>query len=180
MQYCALLRGINVGGKNSVNMADLKKSFEGLGFTGVGTYINSGNVIFQTAETDRGKITGSIEEALHDTFSIPIRVVIRNRQQIEQTVKNAPITWKKKNDLRCYIAFVREPVTVEAVKAEIKVKDGVDFLHTGEGVLYMSTKLAGLTKSGFTKLATKKIYRDITIRNFNTVQKIIVLMKGME
>ena len=81
----------------------------------------------------------------------------------------------KKNDLRCYIAFVREPITSNDVLKEIETKESVDFVKAGQAVVYMSTKLAGLTKSRFTKLAGKKISKDITIRNYTTVQKLLAL-----
>jgi uncharacterized protein (DUF1697 family) len=60
---------------------------------------------------------------------------------------------------------------------EITLNEGVDFIAVGIGVLYMSTKLSGITKSRFSKLAGKKIYKDITIRNYNTTQKLLELME---
>ena len=63
-RYIALLRGINVGGNNIIRMADLKQSFEELGFSEVTTYIQSGNVLFNSSEGDKQLLTGKIEAHL--------------------------------------------------------------------------------------------------------------------
>lgn len=67
-RYIALLRGINISGKNKVPMAELKLGFEALGHTEVRTYLNSGNVIFSREETDTLQLTGQIEEMIRDRF----------------------------------------------------------------------------------------------------------------
>jgi uncharacterized protein (DUF1697 family) len=67
--FVALLRGVNVGGKNMISMKSLKESFERLGFTQVSTYINSGNIIFTTKETDPRKLEKKIEQMLSKEYS---------------------------------------------------------------------------------------------------------------
>ena len=74
--YLALLRGINVGGSNIIKMAALKTCFEGMGFTNVATYIQSGNVLFASAEKNTGKLTRKIEKALSKQFSYKSLVVM--------------------------------------------------------------------------------------------------------
>ena len=66
--HVALLRGINVGGRNKVSMAELREVVALLGHTGVATYIQSGNVLFSTAETDNAKLAGALESAIEDRF----------------------------------------------------------------------------------------------------------------
>ena len=75
-QYLALLRGINVGGNNIIKMADLKACFESLGLTDVVTYIQSGNVIFKSAEKDKAKLTKMIEAGLSKRFNYEARLVV--------------------------------------------------------------------------------------------------------
>ena|SRR3989344_9173763 len=87
-----------------------------------------------------------------------------------------PEEWKKENNLRCYVSFIKEPVTTKDVMKEVQLKEGVDSVKVSDGVIFMSTKISGLTKSSFTKLIGKKIYQDITMRNFNTTQKLLALM----
>ncbi len=174
MKYVALLRGINVGGNMMIKMVELKKAFEFCGFTNVITYINSGNVIFGSEKS--GKIIRTILEAeLSKTFHSNLRLVIRSEKELKRVLEDIPSEWKD-NDLRKYVAFIREPVTPKDVRKEVETNEGIDFVKEGKQVLYMSTKLSGITKSKFTKLAGKKVYQDITIRNYNTVQKIMGMM----
>ncbi len=177
MQYLALLRGINVGGNNMIKMADLKKAFEDCGFKNVSTYINSGNVIFETDEKSKEKIVEKLENALTNKLNLNVTLVIRTNKELQQIIEEIPDEWKGENDLRCYIAYIKEPVTTDDVLKEIQLKEGVDTIKAGANVLYMSTKLSGLTKSGFTKLIGKKIFQEITIRNLNTSQKLLSLME---
>jgi uncharacterized protein (DUF1697 family) len=178
MKYLALLRGVNVGGNSLINMADLKKAVEKAGFTGVQTYINSGNVIFEPPETDVLKITRILEETLSKTFKLESRVFVLTLAQLKNVISGAPDNWKTPGDLRCYVAFLIPQATTEEVIGEIKLKEGVDFVNAGQGVVYMTTLLSGITKSGFSKLASKPVYKQLTLRNFNTVQKMLALMQA--
>lgn len=177
-KYVALLRGINVGGNSIVKMSELKAAFEKNGFINVATYINSGNVIFESEETNTEKLTFQIEKMLLTNFKMNLRVVIRSQEQLKTVVSNVSDAWKNAKDFRCYIAFVKEPTTPNEVIQEIQLKAGVDFVKAGKHVVYMATKMEGLTKSGFTKLVGKKIYKEITMRNFNTTKKLLELMEG--
>jgi uncharacterized protein (DUF1697 family) len=176
MKYIALLRGINVGGNAIIKMADLKKAVEDIGFTHVSTYIQSGNIIFESDHGDIEKIIARLEDALLKKFQFKSGIVVKTYEQLKKIVSEVPADWKKRDDLRCYLAFVREPVSAADVLREIKLKEGVDFVKAGDGVVYMSTLLSGLTKSGFTRLAGTKVCKDITIRNYNTAQKLLALM----
>ncbi|MFA6005707.1 MAG: DUF1697 domain-containing protein [Patescibacteria group bacterium] len=176
MKYIALLRGINVGGNNLIKMADLKAVFEDGGFQNVSTYIQSGNVLFESDDDNSTSVSKKLEKLLSETFVMSLRVMVRSYDELRTVLTDVPHEWKTRDDIRCYVAFVREPVTEEDVVKEIKLKDGVDFVKTGPGVVYMTTLTSGLTKSGFTKLVGKKIYQDLTMRNYNTTRKIFELM----
>ena len=89
-QHVALLRGINVGGKNLIKMAELKACFEKLGFTSVATYIQSGNVLFTSGESASTKLNLRIEKVLATTFNYRASVVLRSRKQLKKIVKSAP------------------------------------------------------------------------------------------
>jgi hypothetical protein len=80
IQYLALLRGINVGGKNIIKIVDLKASFEAMGFSNVLTYIQSGNVVFQSDEKDKAVLATRIEKGLSKRFDFLARVVGRTFQ----------------------------------------------------------------------------------------------------
>jgi uncharacterized protein (DUF1697 family) len=176
MKYVALLRAINVGGNSPIKMADLKDAVEKSGFTKVQTYINSGNVIFESAEKDGAIVAALINEALKKRFGLDSRVILSSFEQFKEIMDGVPDDWRKRNDIRCYIAFTREPVTAQDVIDEI-LKDGVDFVGVGRGAVYMTTLTSGLTKSDFTKLVGKPVYKDITMRNYNTARKLLALME---
>lgn len=180
MKYVALLRGINVGGKSLVKMADLKQCLKDAGFKNIATYINSGNVIFESEKSDRKKLVIEIEHVLAERFEFDLRIVLRTHEEIGQVVKNVPPDWNARGDMRCYVVFVREPVNSEDVLSEMEPKVGVDFITKGSGVVYMSTLLSGIAKSGMNKLIGKKIYKEITIRNYNTVKKILLMMEKID
>lgn len=153
-------------------MTDLQDSISKAGFTNVKTLINSGNVIFDSKITDNAKITGLVEKAISRLLHTKIDVIILNSNELRAVVDKAPKMWKIKNNLRKYIAFVKKPVITSEVLTVVKLNKEVDSIKEGSGVLYMSTLLSGITKSGFSRLAGKKVYKAITIRNFNTVQKL--------
>ncbi len=175
MKYLALLRGINVGGKSTVRMAELQESMRKAGFRNVSTFINSGNVLFESDETDIQQLTKQIDALLLKTF-FAIKTVVISDKNLEDIIKHIPDSWTK-NDLQKYIAFIKSPSVPEDIIQEVQLKEGIDFIEKGPGVVFMSTKMDGLTKSGFPKLITKKVYQDITIRNYNTVEKLALMMR---
>ncbi|HEY4036330.1 MAG TPA: DUF1697 domain-containing protein [Ktedonobacteraceae bacterium] len=177
MKYVALLRAINVGGNNRIKMEQLRACFEVGGFEQVITYIQSGNVIFESEDENKEKLTKEIEESLSRTFDYTARIVLRSYAEIQKVVEEAPDDWNTRTDLRCNVAFIKEPVTAKEAWQEILPKEGIDVVTIGHGVLYLSTVLSGLTKSALGKLVSKKIYQDMTIRNYTTTQKLLTLMK---
>ena len=88
--HVALLRGINVGGRNKVPMADLREVVASLGHTGVSTYIQSGNVLFSTAEEDTAKLAAALESAIEERFGIWSSVVVLSRDELAQVLAGNP------------------------------------------------------------------------------------------
>ena len=175
MKFVALLRGVNVGGKGTIKMTVLREAFIKAGFRNVSTYINSGNIVFESDAKDKKKLTVEIEKLLAEAF-FAIKTVVISEAELKKVFAEIPDSWKKE-DVRKYIAFVKLPSKPEDVIREAQLKTGVDFIEMGHGVVYMTTKMEGLMSSGFPKLIAKKIYRDITIRNVNTVKKLLLFMK---
>src|SRR4051812_14903488 len=93
MRYVALLRGINVGGRTLVKMADLVTCFEQLGFAAVSTYIASGNVLFETDESDPAELATTIEAAIEQRFELPVKVVVLDRAAYAAIVGSIPDSW---------------------------------------------------------------------------------------
>lgn len=158
-------------------MKDLKEALEKNGLQNVNTYIQSGNVIFESDEIDNKKLTEKLEKLLSQTFSYQASIVLLTKDQLKKILTDVSKAWKTNHDIRCYLAFIKAPTTSEQVTPYITRKEGVDFIAPGEGVIYMTTLMSGLTQSGFTKLIGTKIYKELTMRNYNTSQKLLALME---
>lgn len=167
-----------MGGNSLVKMSDLRMCFEKMGFLNITTYINSGNVIFESERNDKKNLVEKIEKELLSTFQMALKIVLRSEIEIGKIIQNVPSSWEARSDIRCYVAFVKETVTVKEVIADIKINKDVDFVDEGPGVIYMTTLLSGLTRSGYSKFAGSKMYKEVTIRNYNTTRKILNLMKN--
>lgn len=178
MRYVALLRGINVGGKNLIGMPALRSCFEGLGFTDVSTYIQSGNVLFSTTRMKKG-LVDEIEAGLLNSFGVPLVVVVRSRGQLSSIVAGAPKGFGTRPAEFLYdAAFVKEPMTVAVAAKGITTKHGVDEVTIGRGVLYFSRLKAKATQSRLNRVASLPAYKSMTIRNWNTTTKLAALLNA--
>ncbi|MFO7583356.1 MAG: DUF1697 domain-containing protein [Anaerolineales bacterium] len=177
-QYLALLRGINVGGGNIIKMADLKACLEKSGFENVVTYIQSGNVLFESGESDHGLLTRQLEQAVSAAFPpYQARIVLRTHAQLRQVVAQAPQGFGEQPQTWRYdVIYLKEPLTAADAMQHVPVKPGVDEAFTGTDVLYFSRLIARASQSGLTKIVGSPIYQDITIRNWNTTSKLLALM----
>ena len=92
-RYIALLRGVNISGKNKVPMAELKLGFESLGFPDVRTWLNSGNVVFSSEETEPAALTGQIEGMIQRRFGLEIPVFVLPQEELADTLRHAPDWW---------------------------------------------------------------------------------------
>ena len=172
-RYIALLRGINVGGNNIIKMADLKACFERMGFSDVVTYIQSGNVAFGTSETDEEVILKEIEKQLNIIFNYHSPVVVLSQQHIFSVVKNAPTSFGTEPTKYKYdVLFLKSPLVATTAINDIVFNEGVD---TGDGVLYFSRLISGDSKSYLGKVVKLPIYKQMTIRNWNTTSKLVDL-----
>jgi uncharacterized protein (DUF1697 family) len=176
MKYVAFLRGVNVGGNNLMSMAALQRCLDQAGLASVRTVIQSGNVIFESAEKSAA-LTQRIEREVAKTLGIGSRIVLLSNAQLKTVVAEAPAAWKRSTELRRNIAFLRPPVTANQALKEVESKPGVDSVKAGKGVVYMATALSGLQKSGLRKLIGTKVYREMTVRTYGTCQKILALME---
>jgi uncharacterized protein (DUF1697 family) len=175
-QYVALLRGINVGGNNLIKMAELRECFEAHGFDNVATYINSGNVLFESPERGAAKLTARVEEALADAFAYKSWVALRSHKQMQATVDGAPAGFgADPGTYLCDVIFLKGRVSsVEAIK-EVRTRDEVDAVFAGDGVLYFSRLKSRATQSYINRVVGTPIYQSMTIRNWNTTIKLAKL-----
>jgi uncharacterized protein (DUF1697 family) len=172
----ALLRGINVGGRNKVPMADLREAIEAVGHTDVTTYIQSGNVLF-TSSRPRAEVEAELEKKLERRFGFPLVVVVRSHAQLRAIVEQAPKGFGKKTDTyHSDVIFLRAPLTPAQAMQVVKLRDEVDQAWTGRSVLYFARLSARRTQSKMSSIVGTPEYALMTIRNWSTTTKLLALL----
>jgi uncharacterized protein (DUF1697 family) len=178
-RYLVLLRGINVGGKNKVPMAPLRELLEQLGYSGVVTYIASGNVILNS-ERKPAEIKRQIEEALPNAFKLDselIAVVVLTKQQIRAVVDRKPKGFGEHPETYHSDAIFLIGIDAATAMQVFDPHPEVDRVWPGEGVIYSQRLSAQRTKSRLNKAITTPTYKSMTIRSWQTT---LALLERME
>jgi uncharacterized protein (DUF1697 family) len=172
----ALLRGINVGGRNKVPMSDLREAVEQVGHTDVSTYIQSGNVLF-TSSRPRAEIESELEQELERRFGFPVVVVVRSHAQLRAIVQQAPKGFGTMTDTyHSDVIFLRSPLTPAKAMKVVRLRDEVDQAWTGRGVLYFARLSARRTQSKMSSIVGTPEYALMTIRSWSTTTKVLALL----
>jgi uncharacterized protein (DUF1697 family) len=171
--YVALLRGINVGGKNLIKMPALKECFEADGFEDVTTYIASGNVLFRGSGSTAA-LAARIENILSKSFDhYQASVVIKSRTQMRSIVEKAPKGFGKKPDTyHSDVCFLKDSLVAATALKQVDLREGVDNVWAGRGVLYFQRLTAKRTQSRMGKMASLPIYKSMTIRSWSTTARL--------
>ncbi len=178
-RHIALLRGINVGGNNIIPMADLRACFEAMGFSDVATYIQSGNVVFISRSADRMKLTTKIEKGLSRAFSYSSRVAIISDSEMADVIRQAPAGFGTEPETyRHDVLFPLHPITAAAAVAGIPVNPDVDVVAAGKHALYFRRVKALAASSQLDRLASLPLYRQLTVRNWNTTTRLAEMARG--
>jgi uncharacterized protein (DUF1697 family) len=157
-------------------MPALKAFFEAQGLADVGTYIQSGNVLFSSSE-GAAALGARLEAGLSDAFGFPASVVLRSRQELRRVVDGAPAGFGARPSLYRYdVVFLKEPLTAAAALARAPARPGVDEVSAGRGVLYFSRSIRKASLSRMSRITALPIYRQMTIRNWNTTTRLLELM----
>lgn len=174
-RFIAPLRGIKIRDKNKIQMADLKKSFESLGFTNVKTYLNSGNVIFSTYETNVKELMKRIENMIQKEFGLDIPTFVILQDDLLDILSHAPNWWGSENkDIYDNLIFIMPPASFKDVYDEIgKPKEELEQIENYKGVIFWSFKLKLYQKTNWwSKTSNAQISNKLAIRTANTVRKI--------
>lgn len=175
-RYVALLRGVNISGKNKVPMAELKKAFEKIGFSEVKTYLNSGNVIFSCEEDNIELFSNQIEVIIKNQFGIDIPVFVISQEQLEDILHNAPNWWGSENKtIYDNLIFIIPPATFTDVFNEIgEPKEELEKIKEYKETIFWSFSRKDYQKTNWwSKTASATISSKLTIRTANTVRKIV-------
>ncbi|NBC08978.1 MAG: DUF1697 domain-containing protein [Bacteroidetes bacterium] len=174
--YITLLRGINVSGKNKIKMADLRRSLSGLGYTGLQTYIQSGNIVFDAEAQDTGAVETAIAQCIQEDFGYEVPVLALTAQELEEIAAQNPFSEEAEADgRRMLLTLLNAPPaagTVEQLDAKeygserYVVQGRVVYLHCPEG--YGRAKLNN-------NFLERKLQVPATTRNWKTVVKLLEL-----
>ena len=160
-RYVALLRGINISGKNKIAMSELKAGFAELGYTAVSTYLNSGNVVFCADIDDKEGLSNEIRSMINKRFGLDIPVFVVSQEELEDILKNAPEWWGDSNK-EIYDNEDGNP------------KEEYEKIYHYKNVIFWSFSRKDYQKTNWwSKTASLKISDRITIRTVNTVRKIV-------
>ncbi len=175
--YAALLRGINVGGKNKVPMADLRTLFETLGHADVVTYIQSGNVVF-TSASKPAKIAAGITDAIAGEFGLTVPVIVRSRTELRRVLTSNPFLDAGVAPAKLHVTFLADrPAQAAIAKLDPDRSLPDEFAVVGREIfMFMPNGM------GRTKLTIDWFERCLgtrgTARNWNTVNKLVELVRG--
>ena len=179
--FVALLRGINVGGRNPIRMPELVECFRDAGYEDVSTYLQSGNVLFSADHKKKApKLEAEVEAMLEERFGTPLLVVIRSRDELAQTIEAAPDDHGSPK-LRSDIFFLKHPLTAEEALAEMpELREGVDAVAPGPGAIYFSRVAARATKTRIQKFMGMPIFQQVTVRTWRTSIRLLERLDAAE
>ncbi len=175
MKYVAFLRGINVGGKNKIKMETLRETFAALGFENVKTYINSGNVVFETVETGDKIISDKIEAAIQSNFSLNIKVITRTIAEIETMIADNPFAGQFENDKDLHVFFLGEQLPEEKREMLLSNNRENEQFAVQNREIFCLLRVGVLDSLIGKDYIGKKLKISATARNWRTVNKIVGL-----
>ncbi|WP_019913770.1 DUF1697 domain-containing protein [Paenibacillus sp. HW567] len=174
--YIALLKGINVGGNKIIKMQALKAMFESLGYDRVRTYIQSGNVVFESGETGSALLADTIRAKIIETFGFDASVLIRTLEELEAVIAGNPFElFEEEEYKRLYVSFLEKEPSAQALEQLRPYADGADKLRVVGREMYTLYEVS-VSKSPLFKVPLEKLLgTSITARNWNTVNKLAAL-----
>ena len=172
MIYIALLRGINVGGHKVIKMADLKAMFESLGFANVRTFIQSGNVLFETK--DNGKqLRPRIQKELKATFGFDVTVVIRTAAEMKKIIESSPFSADSLAEGETlHVALLAGTPTPDAVESLLDTRSDVDDFHLVGNEVYILLRQSSRQSLFSNSFLERKLGVAATTRNWQTMTKL--------
>ena len=178
--YISLLRGINVGGSKVILMPDLKKVFENSGFSEVKTYIQSGNVVFQSEKKHPQELAGVIKGAIKSRFKFDVGVMVLVLDELEKMLEDNPFgEVRLKTGERIYLTVLSGKPAKEKVNELSKMKNGTDDVEIIDQTVYVVCR-KGYAKSQFNNNAIEKVLCvNATTRNLETMKKLVEIGKNI-
>ena len=170
--FISLIRGINVGGHKKIKMAELREHYADLGFQNIRSYIQTGNLLFETKKTDKAEIIKMIEEKIVAVYGFEAKVILRTLEEYDQALANNPFLEKQEDLKKLIVMFAGDPIpedwreklpTYPNSTDEIAVIGSEVYLHCPDG--YRDTKYGN-------SVIEKKLKIHATARNWRSAMKI--------
>ena len=173
-RYISILRGINVSGKNLIKMADLRSSFEKMGFKQVSTYIQSGNIIFFAKQMQEDVIEQTISQHLKKDFGFEIPIIVLTKDALENIIERNPFAKDPDKDPAfIHVTFLAStPGNFNISEIESKKQDGEEFLLTDNSIYLYCPNGYGNTKLN-NNFFEKKLQVKATTRNWRTTNELL-------
>jgi uncharacterized protein (DUF1697 family) len=179
MKYLVLLRGVNVGGKAMIKMAELKVVLEKAGLESVQTYIQSGNVIFESDEKVTDKLSGLVADVIKEKFNLSVGAAVFSQADWKSIIDAAPEWWGRDEDWKHNLLILLKPFDRKDTLAVFeKLKPEIEKVEAGQGVLYQSLLFQRFGQTSSSKLISSPAYKRMTIRNYNTATKLGNLLQS--
>ena len=181
MKYIALLRGINISGKNKIAMEELRNVLQKNGYQNVITYLNSGNVIFESISTSKQTLMQDINKIIKNQFNLDIPVFVLTDIELEDVINHRPIWWATEdkniyNNLICIIP----PATFKEIYTTVgEPSKDIEKVQEYDRFIFWSFDLKNYRKANWwIKTASTSIKDNITIRTANTMKKVLEICKN--
>lgn len=173
MKYVCLLRGINVGGKNKIDMPGLKSVFEAAGFGAVQTYINSGNIIFESSQVPKNK---EIEAAIFSRYKLEVPVLVIDAETVQQIAEAIPVGWQNDDHQKSDVAYLFKEVDDANIVMKIAHNPDIETAVYEKGALLFNIDRRHVARSSLKRIVGTPLYQKMTIRNINTARKLAELV----
>jgi uncharacterized protein (DUF1697 family) len=178
--HVALLRGINVGANKRMKMEALRKVFAELGLEGAQTYLQSGNVVFQSKETDKAKLAKRIETAIEEAFGFHSDIILRSAAEVRQVIASDPFADRLDLDpAKLLVLFLGRPLTAAEVKALRQLNVPPDEVLPDETEIYIYYP-NGMGRSKLDVAMAKVLKTNGTGRNWRSTLNILSMMERLE
>lgn len=182
MRYVALLRGINVGGNTMIKMAELKKSFESLGFANVASYVNSGNLAFDVGSPHvsegsslESSLADSIEQAIERDFGARVSVMVREQASIPKIIAANPFDGEFESHKEMHVLFLKNEISEEQIAKLLELAPAEERFAVAGREIYCHLPMGVVDSVMGRGLFERKLKIAVTARNWRTVQKLAEL-----
>ena len=180
-RYLALLRGINVSGKNIIKMESLRTLMENNGFKSVKTYIQSGNVVFESDEKSKDKLSNNLSGLIKNEYGFDITVFVINKTELEKSIDDNPFAEGREEEpagfKKLYVTFLSDVPSSENIEKLLQVPIGNDQIEVIGDVLYFNLESKASDSKLSNNLIETKLKLKATTRNWNTTLKLLSMME---